>query len=191
MTGGAPDSSPAASMTTIYTIGHSTRSGDEFLSLLQAHEIRTLADVRRFPGSRRNPQFSREALLAATPEIGTAYTHLPALGGRRQTRPDSPNTALRNDSFRGYADHMATAEFMDGISTLLVLEAPVAIMCAEAVPWRCHRNMISDELRRRGIGVVHILSSTSVKQHQISPLARDMGDHLQYPTQKEQTTLGF
>ena len=129
--------------------------------------------------------------MDTTPGAGIAYTHLPALGGRRQVTDDSPNSALRNDSFRGYADHMATAEFKEGISTLLVLEAPVAIMCAEAVPWRCHRNMISDELRRQGIGVIHILSSTSVQEHQISPLARDRGDHLEYPEQEEQTTLGF
>lgn len=164
----------------IYTIGHSTRTLDELIRLLRESGVERLADIRRFPGSRRFPHFSRESLAKALPEEGIEYVHMPELGGRRKEVPNSPNTALRNGQFRGYADHMATAEFRDGIDRLLITEKAVAIMCAEAVPWRCHRNFVSDELVRRGHEVLHILNFGSRKRHEISPFARVAGDHLIY-----------
>lgn len=164
----------------IYTIGHSTRTLDELVRLLRESGVQRLADIRRFPGSRRYPHFSRESLAQSLPEHGIEYVHIPELGGRRKELPHSPNTALRNGQFRAYADHMTTDEFRTGIDRLLNTEKTTAYMCAEAVPWRCHRNFVSDELVRRGHEVVHILNFGSRKRHEISPLARDAGDHLVY-----------
>jgi len=169
----------------IYTIGHSTRSLAELVELLTGHSIATLADVRRFPGSRRHPHFSAENLASELPPLGIHYMHLPSLGGRRKTSPDSPNTAWRNEQFRGYADHMGSTEFLAAVHELFELAEPVVIMCAEAVPWRCHRFMLSDELIHRGIEVVHILGPGSTKTHVMNPAARVRDGHLIYPAQEQ------
>jgi uncharacterized protein (DUF488 family) len=164
----------------VYTIGHSTRDLDVFLGLLTQNAIRTLADVRRYPGSRRYPHFSRENLQDSLQREGIEYLHLPELGGRREPRPDSANTGWRNPQFRGYADHMQTEEFRSGIERVLNATQPAAIMCAEAVPWRCHRQLLSDELMRRGHEVVHIVDERSLKPHEMNPRASDQGSHLIY-----------
>jgi len=168
----------------IYTIGHSTRSIDETVALLRANGIDLLIDVRRYPGSKRYPHFSSEAMARWLPEHGVAYIHMPELGGRRKPLPDSPNTAWRNEQFRAYADYMATEEFRAAIDKLVTLGEShrAAVMCAEAVPWRCHRNLISDELLRRGIEVLHIISGQPAKAHVMNPHARAEGDHLVYST---------
>lgn len=165
-----------------HTIGHSTRGIEELLGLLKAYGIATVVDVRRMPGSRRNPHFSRDALKQNLEAAGIDYLHLPELGGRRSPAKDSPNTAWRNDQFRGYADHMAGPEFRAGIERLLQVKGPAAILCAEAVPWRCHRQLIADELVRRGLEVIHILDERSTKAHELNPNAADTGTHLIYPT---------
>jgi uncharacterized protein (DUF488 family) len=165
----------------IFTIGHSTRSFEEFVTLLRENGIERLADIRRYPGSRRYPHFSRDSLAVELPKGGIEYVHMPELGGRRKARPDSPNTAWRNEQFRAYADYMATDEFRDGVDSLLRSAKVIAIMCAEAVPWRCHRNLVSDELRRRGIEVVHIMGPGATRPHAMNPNARAEGTHLVYP----------
>ncbi|GAB3779107.1 DUF488 domain-containing protein [Dyella agri] len=149
----------AASPATIWTIGHSTRTLEDFLALLAAFRIEAIADVRRFPGSRRQPQFTRDALAQSLPAHGIGYQWFPQLGGRRRPRTDSPNTAWRNAAFRGYADHLASTEFAEGLAALLAFAAcqRTAVMCAEAVWWRCHRSIIADVLKQRGIEVIHIL----------------------------------
>jgi uncharacterized protein (DUF488 family) len=183
----------------VYTIGHSTRSLEEFAALLREHGIKRLADIRRYPGSRRYPHFSRDALEISLPERGIEYIHIPELGGRRKPAGDSPNTALRNEQFRAYADHMASDEFRRAVDGLLAGQAEacptegenadtrcgigvgLCVMCAEAVPWRCHRNLLSDELLRRGCEVVHILGRGEAKRHEMSAIARIEGDHVVYP----------
>lgn len=165
----------------IYTIGHSTRQLQDLIDLLLENGVATLADIRRYPGSRRYPHFSRDSLAASLPAAGVDYLHLVELGGRRAPRPDTPNTAYRNEQFRGYADHMNTDEFRAGIECLLTAKQPAAVMCSEAVPWRCHRQLVSDELVRRGHEVIHILGPRSTKAHQMTPSARDRGTHLEYP----------
>ncbi|KRE88990.1 hypothetical protein ASG87_05395 [Frateuria sp. Soil773] len=167
---------------TIWTIGHSTRTLAEFLDLLRAYRIEAIADVRRFPGSRRHPQFASDALAAALQAQGIAYRWLPQLGGRRKARPDSPNTAWRNASFRGYADYMDSAEFAGGLDDLLALATRLrtALMCAEAVWWRCHRSMIADALRVRGIEVVHIAGATHSTVHPYTSVARVVDGRLSY-----------
>jgi uncharacterized protein (DUF488 family) len=144
----------------LWTLGHSNRAWDAFLALLQGEKIGTLADVRRFPSSRKHPQFNGEQMTRALAQAGIEYLHLPELGGRRQPRADSPNMAWRNASFRGYADYMETAPFKAGVERLLQLaeHQRTAVMCAEAVWWQCHRALISDYLQSRGIDVFHILS---------------------------------
>jgi uncharacterized protein (DUF488 family) len=173
----------------VYTIGHSTRDADELSALLRERAIELLADIRRYPGSKRYPHVATEAMAHWLPEHGVAYMHMPELGGRRKPLPDSRNTAWRNEQFRAYADYMATDEFRGAIETLLIFaeQQRVAIMCAEAVPWRCHRNLIADELTRRGIEVLHVIGAGSVKVHAMNPLAQIEGDHLVYPG--EQQTL--
>jgi uncharacterized protein (DUF488 family) len=173
----------------IYTIGHSTRSSDELVALLRDHGVALLADIRRYPGSKRYPHFAAEALAASLPEQDIAYIHMPELGGRRKPLPDSPNMAWRNEQFRAYADYMATDEFRAAIDKLLAFanERTTAIMCAEAVPWRCHRNLVADEMTRRGIEVVHIIGTNSVKTHALNEHAVVEDDHLVYPG--EQQTL--
>lgn len=165
----------------IFTIGHSTRSFDEFAALLQENDVRRLADIRRYPGSKRLPHFSREALEAALTARGIDYVHFVDLGGRRNPLPDSPNTAWRNEQFRGYADWMSSTEFRAAVERLLDSNVTTAVMCAEAVPWRCHRNILSDELVRRGITVLHILGPRSIQEHKLSAHASLEADRVIYP----------
>ena len=177
-------------MQLIYTIGHSTRSIDELVSLLRHEGITHLADVRRFPGSRRHPHFSREALQQRLHPEGISYEHFEDLGGRRTPVPDSRNIALTSDQFRGYADYMATPAFRAAVDRLVAFEERTAFMCAEAVPWRCHRNLLSDELVRRGLTVVHILGPGSRRPHELSRLASIASDHVEYNV-SAQSSLGF
>ena len=167
----------------IWTVGHSTHPIDEFIRIVQSAGIRQLVDVRTIPRSRRNPQFNRENLPESLKASGIAYKHMPRLGGLRQPRPDSINRGWRNASFRGYADYMQAPEFRSGLQTLLEAAAhePTAIMCAESVPWRCHRSLISDALLARGIEVLDILSASSVKPHALTAFARIEGDEVTYP----------
>ncbi len=167
---------------TIWTIGHSTRSLNTFLALLAHFQVEAVADVRRFPGSRRQPQYAQAALHSELAEHGVAYHWLVALGGRRRPRPDSPNIAWRNSSFRGYADYMAGAEFVEGLNELLDVAAHrrTAIMCAEAVWWRCHRALIADVLCVRGINVVHIIDETHAVTHPYTSPARVVQGRLSY-----------
>ena len=167
-------------MNRIYTVGHSTRALEELVALLRASGVARLADIRRYPGSRRYPHFSRDALAAELPRHGIAYVHMPELGGRRAPSKDSPNDALKNAQFRGYADYMATNEFAEAIDKLLEMQGPTAIMCAEAVPWRCHRSFVADELVRRGVEVVHIVGANDRRRHELNPLAAEEGGHLVY-----------
>jgi uncharacterized protein (DUF488 family) len=160
---------------TLYTIGHSTRTLDEFMAVLQAHSIQTLVDIRSLPMSRRLPHFNREELEKTLPEIGIRYVWLKELGGRRKKiRDDSPNIALRNDSFRNYADYMLTEEFQQGISELIKLaeQSRTAYMCAERVYFRCHRMLVSDWLVAHGHEVLHIDGTAAVKPHNMMTEAR-------------------
>lgn len=176
----------------IWTVGHSTRRFPEFVELLRAHGIEHLVDVRRYPGSRRHPQFSKESLAAGLRAAGIGYVHEPDLGGRRPTSADSPNTAWRNASFRGYADHMSSDAFAAALGRILDLAADrrVALMCAEAVPWRCHRNLIADALVARGVRVLHILSAGRADVHALHPAAVTDGEHVTYPAAGPQLELG-
>lgn len=166
----------------IWTIGHSTHDADAFLAILRAHAVEAIADVRRFPGSRRHPHFGRDALRALLASAGVAYHGFPGLGGRRAPRPDSPNTAWRNAAFRGYADYMASAEFANAVQRLEHLAATrrTAILCAEALWWRCHRALISDYLKVRGIEVLHITDAGPASAHPFTPPARVADGHLSY-----------
>ncbi|HEV3244366.1 MAG TPA: DUF488 domain-containing protein [Chthoniobacterales bacterium] len=167
----------------IWTIGHSTRKIDIFLSLLEENGIKLVADVRMFPGSKRYPQFGREALANSLGEAGIRYEHFPELGGRRKVKPDSKNTAWRNESFRGYADYMETEDFRNGIARLIDLteeSGPTAIMCAEAVWWRCHRSLISDYLKAREVEVVHILDEKKTEPHPFTSAAQVVNGELSY-----------
>ena len=166
----------------IWTIGHSNRPLDEFLNLLAQHEIECVADVRRFPGSRRQPEYAQEALSRTLIESGLRYEWMPALGGRRRPRADSPNTTWRNPSFRGYADYMATADFADAFELLLQISsrARIALMCAEVLWWRCHRALISDRLRVEGVRVLHIMSPTKIAPHRLTSVARVVDGRLTY-----------
>ena len=167
---------------TVYTLGHSTRSAEELLALLRAHGIAGIADVRRFPASRRHPQFARDALAETLAGAAVGYEWLPSLGGRRAPRPDSPHVAWREPAFRAYADHMETEEFRSGLDTLLRLAAarPTVILCAEAVPWRCHRQLIADALVVRGVPVLHVLGPGPPRPHALSRLARVDRDRIVY-----------
>jgi uncharacterized protein (DUF488 family) len=168
---------------TVYTIGHSTRTWVEFLTLLGIHRIGGVADVRVAPGSRRHPHFDRHALEAALTAHGVSYRHLAALGGRRRPRPDSVNTGWRHPAFRGYADYMQTGPFAEALEDLLRFAAaqPVAIMCAEATWWTCHRRLLADALVIRGVHVLHIASSATPKPHALSEFARVDERGLTYP----------
>lgn len=171
----------------IYTIGHSTRTLAELVGLLRDHGVTRLADIRRFPGSRRHPHFSRESLEQTLPPAGILYEHFEDLGGRRKPLKNSPNGAWESDQFRGYADHMHTPAFRAAVERLLDppptanSQPPTAVMCAEAVPWRCHRNLLSDDLLRRGIEVLHILGPGSVQPHALNEMAKIDGDRVIYP----------
>ena len=186
----------------IWTIGHSTRTIDEFISLLEKNEIKLLADVRAWPGSKRYPQFNKDALAESLNPHGIRYEHFPELGGKRKSKPDSRNTAWRNASFRGYADYMETEQFQKGIERLLnvagqgaaawaaaevkhdgweaVTPCPTAIMCAEADWWRCHRSLIADYLKARGMEVLHVLVANRVEPHPYTSAARIVNGELSY-----------
>ncbi len=167
---------------TVWTVGHSTRSAEEFVQILRVHEIQVLVDVRSFPGSRRLPQFNREALAESLREAGIDYRHEPRLGGRRTPRADSHNTAWQNASFRAYADHMESEEFKLGVKDLLELarSARVTVMCAESLWWRCHRSLIADYLKAGGHTVIHILKKTKIEEHPYTPAARIVEGQLSY-----------
>ena len=170
-------------MATIYTIGHSTRSLEELIESLQAHGIRMLVDIRAFPASRRLPHFNRESLEEALPKAGIEYRWMKELGGRRKKlRDDSPNIALRNDSFRNYADYMLTPEFEQGVENLLHISqrGPAAIMCAERVYFRCHRMLVSDYLTAHGHDVLHIDNEKPARPHQLMAEARISEGQLLY-----------
>jgi uncharacterized protein (DUF488 family) len=178
----------SAAPATIWTIGHSTRTLEEFLGLLDEYDIEAIADVRRFPGSRRYPYFASEALAVSLPAHGIAYQWLSALGGRRKVQPGSPNTAWRNASFQGYADYTASEEFADGLAELLQLAAGkrTAMMCAEVVWWRCHRSIVSDVLKLRGIEVIHIIDASHATEHPYTSPAHIVDGRLSYaPAQGE------
>ena len=168
----------------LFTIGHSTRTLEEFLTILATHQIKLLVDVRTVPRSRRVPQFNTDNLSEFLPRHHIQYLHLPTLGGLRKTRPDSPNTGWRNQSFRGYADYMQTPNFEEGLDELMKLanKKPTAIMCAEAVPWRCHRSLIADAMLIRGWEVIDLFSETSAKPHKLTDFAKVEGTHLTYPS---------
>lgn len=170
----------------VMTIGHSTRTLDEFIGLLQAHAVARVVDVRTIPRSRYNPQFNQDSLPAALQRVDIGYVHLPGLGGLRQTRPDSLNPGWRNASFRGYADYMQTPEFAQSLEALIQLarQSQVAIMCAEAVPWRCHRSLIADALLVRNIRTEDIMSLTRRTVHTLTPFAKVRGLTLTYPGEK-------
>ncbi|KAA0069726.1 DUF488 domain-containing protein [Rhodanobacter sp. T12-5] len=167
---------------TTWTIGHSTRTLEVFLGLLVEYRIEAIADVRRFPGSRRYPHFASEALAGSLPAHGIAYQWIPKLGGRRKVQPESPNTAWRNASFQGYADYTATTEFAEGLAELLKLAASkrTAMMCAEVLWWRCHRSIVSDVVKLRGIEVIHIIDATHTTVHPYTSPARIVDGRLSY-----------
>jgi uncharacterized protein (DUF488 family) len=166
----------------IWTVGHSTRSREDFNEIILAHEIEVLVDVRSFPGSRRYPHFNKPELSLQLGSIGLLYLHLPALGGRRRPSPNSKNTAWKNSSFRAYADHMESEEFREGIETLLELAQPkrTAVMCAEALWWRCHRSLIADFLKAKGVQVIHILDARKTESHPYTSAARIVHGQLSY-----------
>ena len=167
----------------ILTVGHSTRPIAEFIRLLRAHDVTRVVDVRTVPRSRHNPQFNRENLPGSLRAAGIFYLHLPALGGLRRPTPESPNAGWRNLSFRGYADYMQTAEFRAAIDQLLELAGHdrLALMCAEAVPWRCHRSLIADALLVRGVETADISSATRLSPHRLTPFAQVRGARITYP----------
>lgn len=167
---------------TLWTVGHSTHPLDEFLDILHAHGITRVADVRRFPGSRAYPHFNPDQLGRELAESGIEYTEMPALGGRRKPRADSPHSAWRNESFRGYADYMDTPEFAAAAEELAALarDDRVAIMCAEGVWWRCHRSMIADYFKANGWEVLHILGAGEAKEHPYTPVAKVVDGVLTY-----------
>lgn len=166
----------------VWTFGHSTRDINEFLAALQSFGICALVDVRTYPGSRRYPQFNKPALAASLAEIEIDYRHSPELGGRRRAKPDSMNMAWRNEMFRGYADYMESEEFREGIDRVLALarETRTAIMCAEAVWWKCHRSLIADYLKAKGVTVLHIVSEGKAEEHPFTSAARIVNGELSY-----------
>jgi len=170
-------------MHTLYTIGYSTRTIEEFLALLKAHDIQEVIDVRTIPRSKHNPQFGQDMLSLALKEAGIAYTHLAKLGGLRHPTRDSVNTGWQNTSFRGYADYMATAAFQEGLEELKAIaeKKRVATMCAEAVPWRCHRSLIADALTTQGWEVLHIQSRKTAKPHELTPFLKVEDGRIIYP----------
>ena len=173
------------STSTVLTIGHSTRTIEEFICLLRAHGVSRVVDVRTLPRSRRNPQFSGDTLPGSLQGAGMAYTHLAGLGGLRRAKPDSINTGWKNASFRGYADYMQTPEFAASLTVLIEIakKERVALMCAEAVPWRCHRSLIADALVARGIPTEHILSKGRTHVHALRSFAKRAGIYLTYPSE--------
>ncbi len=180
----------------IFTIGHSTRSIDDFAAILLSHGVDLVVDVRTIPRSRHNPQYNSDALAAALHNHGIGYRHMPELGGLRHAKKDSVNAGWHNASFRGFADYMQTGEFRKGLEDLVAAAgtATAAIMCAEAVPWRCHRSLIADALLVRGITVREIMSAKSVREHTLTPWAAVDGENVTYPGKtdknKEQNQSG-
>lgn len=172
----------------VLTVGHSTLPIEAFLGRLLAHSVKRLVDVRTIPRSRHNPQFNSDALADALHDAGIEYVHVPGLGGLRYARKDSINTGWRNASFRGYADYMQTPEFEKNLARLIELagQEQIAIMCAEAVPWRCHRSMIADALATRGMAVEHIMTDRDRRPHALTPFARVEGTRVTYPSPEPQ-----
>lgn len=180
---------------TILTIGHSTRTLEEFVDLLEAYGVTLVLDVRSVPRSRHNPQFNKETLPSSLKHFGIKYIHMAEIGGLRRPKHDSVNLAWRNNSFRGYADYMQTKEFTDNLLKIVALarENRLALMCAEALPWRCHRSLISDALVVRHVKVEHIISATSLINHQLNEMAHVEGTKITYPLFTKETpqrTLG-
>jgi uncharacterized protein (DUF488 family) len=173
----------------VFTVGHSTLPIERFIALLRAFGIERLVDIRTMPRSRHNPQFNNTALAGSLTAAHIEYAHIRALGGLRHARKDSPNTGWRNGSFRGYADYMQSEEFQDSLGTLIQLsrQKRVAIMCAEAMPWHCHRSLVADALSVRGVPVVEILSESSYRTHKLTAFAQVEGTQITYPP--EQATL--
>lgn len=167
----------------LFTIGHSNRPWEEFLTILRAYGVERVIDIRTIPRSRHNPQFNREAIARGLRAAKIAYVHLKKLGGLRRAKPDSVNLGWHNASFRGFADYMQTEDFRMGLERALQLATtkPSALMCAEAVPWRCHRSLVADALLVRHVPVNHILSSSSVRPHTLTPFARVRGKQITYP----------
>jgi uncharacterized protein (DUF488 family) len=172
-----------ARATTLYTIGHSTRALDEFIAILRAHAVTRVVDVRTVPRFRHNPQFNKDSLPGSLREAGLDYVHMPGLGGLRHPKPDSLNVGWRNDSFRGYADYMQTPAFEENLERLIDLAEGerVALMCAEAVPWRCHRSLIADALAARGFRTVDIMSLTRTQVHALTSFAKVRDGKITYP----------
>lgn len=168
---------------TLYTIGHSTRSTRELVELLRAHRVEQVVDIRTIPRSRHNPQFNRPVLARSLHAVKIGYRHLKALGGLRRARPDSTNLGWRNASFRGFADYMQTADFAAGLARLeqLATRRPTAIMCAEAVPWRCHRSLVADALTVDRWRVLHIQSRRTARPHRRTPFLKVRSGRLHYP----------
>ena len=171
----------------MWTIGHSTRPLGELIALLRAHGVGRVVDVRRFPRSRRHPHFDARVLAHELPAAGIGYHHAPGLGGFRRARADSTNTGVRNASFRGYADYMQSTAFAAELDALVAAAAttPTAIMCAESLPWRCHRSFIADALVARGIDVHHILAYGPAMRHTLTDAARVTGGCVTYPGQTD------
>jgi uncharacterized protein (DUF488 family) len=171
----------------IFTIGHSTLPIERFLGLLETYGVERLVDIRTVPRSRHNPQFNADALAGALTSKGIDYRAMPSLGGLRHPRKDSPNSGWRNESFRGYADYMQTPAFAEALVKLIAesREKRVAIMCAEAVPWRCHRSLVADALAIRGVPAVDILSNADSRLHALTPFARIEGTRLTYPPEQQ------
>jgi uncharacterized protein (DUF488 family) len=167
----------------VFTVGHSTRALDDFIALLTAHHVQRLVDVRTVPRSRHNPQFNRDTLPQALQAAGIGYVHMAGLGGLRKPRPDSVNAAWRNLSFRGYADHMQTAEFAQSLDELMAAarKEQLALMCAEAVPWRCHRSLIGDALLAHELAVEEIVDAKRSQPHRLTPFAVVDGTTITYP----------
>jgi uncharacterized protein (DUF488 family) len=178
-----PVSLPGKASSKVLTIGHSTRAIEEFIRLLQAHGAECVVDVRTIPRSRHNPQFNTDTLPVSLKAAVIGYKHLPALGGLRRAAADSVNAGWRNASFRGYADYMQTPQFVKAVEKLIKLAAEkrLALMCAEAVPWRCHRSLIADALVVRGMGVEHIMSLSRRQPHVLTPFAKVEGKQITYP----------
>ena len=176
---------------TIFTIGHSTHPIDRFIELLESNAVAQLIDIRTIPQSRRNPQFNSDALARSLHAAAIRYVHMKDLGGLRRPRQDSINLGWRNEGFRGYADYMQTEEFLAALARSIDLarEHPAALMCAEAVPWRCHRSLVADALGVRGIQVLEIVGSAKPKEHALTPFARVRGTQISYPA--PQASLGL
>ena len=175
-------------MTKIWTIGHSIRTIEEFIDALQANGIKLVADVRLLPGSKRYPQFNKEELARSLREDGIGYEHFPELGGRRKARKDSRNSAWHNESFRGYADHMETVEFANGMARLQQMadRDGTAMMCAEAVWWKCHRSLIADYLKAHGVTVIHIIDASKAEPHPFTSAARIVAGKLSYSRNQQE-----